>query len=79
MAFALVPGSGMAAAPSIGMFGSFFPAWLLCLFGGVIASAVLRVVFVATGLDDILRWRGLVYMAMAIGLTSLLLLLFFGR
>jgi uncharacterized membrane protein len=68
-----------AAAPAIGMFGSFFPSWLICLFMGVIATVSLRVVFVVIGLDDILRWRVPVYMSMAIGLTFLFLLAFFGR
>lgn len=68
-----------AAAPTIPMFGSFFPSWLICLFAGVIATVVLRGIFILVGLDDILRWRVPTYMSMALGLTFLLSLLFFGR
>ncbi|WP_198666004.1 YtcA family lipoprotein [Tropicimonas sp. IMCC34043] len=69
----------ISAAPSIGMFGSFFPSWLICLFAGVIATVILRVLFVVIRLDDILQWRVPVYMSMALGLTFLFSYLFFGR
>lgn len=68
-----------AAAPSVSMFGSFFPSWLICLFIAVIATVMLRVGFVLTGLDDILRWRVPVYMSMTLGLTFLFSFLLFGR
>lgn len=68
-----------AAAPSVPMFGSFFPYWLLSLFAGVILTVVLRLVFVVIGLDDILRWRVPVYMSMALGLTFIISFLAFGR
>jgi hypothetical protein len=73
------PGVAAAAAPSVGMFGSFFPGWLICLFAAVLTTVVLRFAFIATGVDDILRWRVLVYMSMAAGLTFLMTYLFFGR
>ncbi|PZQ46390.1 MAG: hypothetical protein DI556_20585 [Rhodovulum sulfidophilum] len=61
------------------MFGSFFPSWLICLFAAVIATVLLRAAFIVVGLDDILRARVPVYMAMALGLTFLFSILFFGR
>jgi uncharacterized membrane protein len=79
LAAASMAGTAHAAAPSVGMFGSFFPAWLLCLFAAVISTVVLRVVFIAVGLDDILRWRVLVYMSMTVGLTFFLTYFLFGR
>lgn len=69
----------LAAAPSVPMFGSFFPYWLLSLFAGVVLTVLLRLVFVVIGLDDILRWRVPVYMSMALGLTYLISFLVFGR
>ena len=75
----LAPGRALAAAPSIPMFGSFFPAWLLCMIAGVLLTVMVRVVFVLIGLDDILRWRVPVYMSMAVGLNFLLSLILFGR
>ncbi|WP_246479840.1 YtcA family lipoprotein [Kaustia mangrovi] len=75
----LAPNAAMAAAPSVPMFGSFFPAWLLCIFAGTVVTVLVRVAFVATGLDDILRWRVAVYMSMAVGLAFLFLLATVGR
>lgn len=84
----LLPGALLAAAsatpafpaaPAIAMFGSFFPSWLICLFAAVIATVLLRAAFIVVGLDDILRARVPVYMAMALGLTFLFSILFFGR
>lgn len=78
-ALSLIATPVLAAAPSVGMFGSFFPSWLICLFVGIIATVILRTIFIVVGLDDILQWRVPVYMAMALGLTFLLSYLFFGR
>lgn len=68
-----------SAAPTVPMFGSFFPSWLICLVTGVIATVVLRGIFILVGLDDILRWRVPTYMSMALGLTFLLSFMIFGR
>lgn len=75
----LAPKPAMSAAPTIAMFGSFFPSWLICLFSGVVATVILRTVFIIVGLDDILRWRVPTYMSMALGLTFLFSFFFFGR
>ncbi|MCT8972959.1 YtcA family lipoprotein [Microbaculum marinisediminis] len=75
----LAPDRAVGAAPSIPMFGSFFPAWLLCVIGGVLLTVLLRAVFVLIGLDDILKWRVPVYMTMAVGLNFVLSLVVFGR
>lgn len=77
--FALLGTPVLASAPSVPAFGSFFPSWLLCLGGGVVTTVVLRVVFVLVGIDDILRWRVLSYMALAFALTLLFSMIFFGR
>lgn len=73
------PGAAFALAPSVPMFGSYFPSWLLCLFAGIVLTIVVRVVFIVIGLDDILRWRVPAYMSMALGLTFFLSLTIFGR
>ena len=66
-------------APSIPLFGSYFPAWLLCLFAAIVLTLVARALLVATGIDEILRWRGPVYMSMSLAFTYLSLTVFFGR
>ena len=41
-----------ACDPIVNVYGSFFPAWVLCLLTGVACTAVLRFVFALTGLED---------------------------
>jgi hypothetical protein len=55
------------AAPTSTVFGSFFPAWIVCALAGLVATLVTRVIFVRTGLDEHLPVRLLVY----VGLTLL--------
>jgi hypothetical protein len=38
--------------PVINIYGSFFPAWVFCLFVGVVLAGMLRIVFAATGLEE---------------------------
>ena len=42
-------GSGCSRAPSVGIIGSFFPVWMICLAVGVVVA------FIARGL--LLRYR----------------------
>ena len=77
--FDFLPHLDSAVAPSIAMFGSYFPFWLISLFAAIILTVVVRIVFVVIGIDDILRWRVPVYFAMALSLTCLISFFFFGR
>jgi hypothetical protein len=52
--------------PVINVYGSFFPAWALCLLVGVGVAGALRVVFAATGLEDGFVPVLLVYPALAL-------------
>ena len=61
----LLPLSGCAAAPSVNILGSFFPAWLICIVVGVVLTIVSRQVFVATGLAPYLRPSALIYPCLA--------------
>jgi hypothetical protein len=54
------------AAPSLAVFGSFFPAWIVCTLAGLVIALVVRVVFVRIGLDDHLPARLLVYAALTV-------------
>jgi hypothetical protein len=63
--------------PIINVYGSFFPAWVACLFIGVGLTAVLRMVFAATGLEDGFAPVLLVYPALAFLITCLTWLVFF--
>ena len=63
--------------PVVNFYGSFFPAWALCLITGVILATVLRFVFAASGLEDGFVSLLLVYPALALLLASLMWLVLF--
>lgn len=46
-------GCARTAAPTFGMFGSWFPAWLLCGVIGVLAGIATRIALIATGLSHV--------------------------
>ena len=71
--------AGLDMAPSVALFGSYFPAWLISLCAAVIATVILRLVLIRAGIDDILRWRVPTYMSLALSLTFLFSLVVFGR
>jgi len=41
-----------ACDPIVNVYGSFFPAWVLCLLTAVACAVALRFVFVVTGLEE---------------------------
>ncbi len=45
-------GCARRAAPTLSLFGSYFPTWILCGVLGLIAAAAARVLLVATGLSE---------------------------
>jgi hypothetical protein len=54
------------AAPTFTVFGSYFPAWIVCALAGLVLTLVSRIVFVRTGLDEHLPVRLLVYAALTV-------------
>lgn len=60
--------SGCTRAPSFVVAGSFFPAWLIFMFIGILITLLIRVIFIKIGLDDALRFRVLIYASLALGL-----------
>lgn len=61
--------------PVISVAGANFPVWILCLIGGILASLSLKPVFVATGIDDWMAPRPLVYSCLALTIAFLCWLL----
>ncbi len=57
--------------PIINLYGSFFPAWMLCLLVGVGLAGLLRIVFAATGLEEGFVPVLLVYPALALLIACL--------
>lgn len=63
--------------PSINVLGAFFPAWMLCIIIGIVATVVARKVLAAIGLDRWLGPRGAVYPALALAFILVTWIAFF--
>ncbi|AIN18536.1 MULTISPECIES: YtcA family lipoprotein [Yersinia] len=72
-------GCSGAAAPSFSLVGSYFPSWMACAFIGIITAVIARVVFIRVGIDDVLPWRLLVYVCLALAVAFICSLLLFTR
>jgi hypothetical protein len=53
-------------SPTIDVFGSYFPAWMVCIVVGIVLTVVVRRVLVALEIDNHLRPAGLVYLCLTI-------------
>jgi uncharacterized protein (DUF2342 family) len=69
--------AGCAQAPSIGVMGSFFPAWLFCLTIGVILAFVARSVLMHYRLESEVGPLALFYPSVVLFFSALLWLIFF--
>lgn len=54
------------AAPAIPIFGSYFPAWIIAAVIGIVATVILRLILVASGVDEHLPAPLLVYVCLAL-------------
>ena len=70
-ALAVVAGLTAGCDPALNVWGAYFPAWIACLFGGVVVTAVLRAVFARLRLEPHLGPLLLIYPAL-LALTALL-------
>ena len=68
-----------SAAPAQDVLGSFFPAWMLCAAIGIGASVACRIVLGATGIEPHVPAAPLTYIAVAVAMTLLVWLLWFGH
>jgi hypothetical protein len=59
-------GCGSPGAPSLILFGAYFPAWILCAVAGVVAGVLARVAMVASGLSHALPLQ--LFVCIAVGL-----------
>jgi hypothetical protein len=74
----ILSGCSRSGAPSLVLFGAFFPDWMFCALLGIVVAVVARAVFVATGLSSVLPYQ--LFVCVSIGLIFALLawLLWFG-
>lgn len=64
-------------SPSLNVLGSFFPAWLLCIFVAVPLTFVCHLVLDRWGIESEMKLLVLVYPCMAATFTFTLWLVFF--
>jgi hypothetical protein len=69
--------TGCQQAPSFNVFGSYFPAWLFCLFMGMILTVVARMVLRRRNLAAALEPPLLMYSCLTAFFTFTLWLIFF--
>ena len=61
--------AGCAGSPTLSVFGSFFPSWMLCAFAGLILTIVTHRVLTTSGLDKAIPAPLLVYVSLTAAFT----------
>ncbi len=60
-------GCSRGGAPSLVLFGAFFPGWMFYALFGIVVAVVARIVFVATGLSSVLPYQ--LFVCLSVGLV----------
>jgi len=78
---ALVTLNGCASpgAPSLILFGAYFPGWILCGVAGILAAIAARIAMVVSGLSDALPLQLFVCVALGLLVAIAAWLLWFGQ
>lgn len=63
--------------PQLNIAGAYFPAWLLCMIGGLLSFWAIHLIFLRTGIIPFLVPITLVYAALLISLICGIWLIFF--
>lgn len=58
--------SATGGPPAVPIFGSFFPAWVICAVGGIALAVIIRALLIALHIDEHLPAPPLVYLCLAI-------------
>lgn len=73
----VLTGCVQVGAPAFTLLGSFIPYWMVCAAIGLVVAVMVRVVFIKTGIDDVLPLRLLVYLCLMLTVSFISALLFF--
>lgn len=65
--------------PSFNVFGTFFPAWMLCALMGIAGSLLAFALFTVLKIDSHLKPRLLAYLSVALSVTFLSWIRWFGH
>jgi YtcA family len=74
-----LPVAACNSAPTMDLFGSYFPAWMLCAAVGIVAAIIIRQILAVAGINDYVVAPPLTYVALALSATLLAWLLWFGH
>jgi hypothetical protein len=69
---------GSDHSPTVDIYGSYFPAWMICVLLGVALALIVRLIFTALGMNPYIRPAPLIY-PMVIAIFSIALWLAFFR
>ena len=71
--------SGCSHSPTMDVFGSYFPAWMLCLGIGIIAAVIIRQFLALAGIHEYVVAPLLTYTGFAVSAALLVWLFWFGH
>ena len=74
-----LPVAACSYSPTMDLFGSYFPAWMLCSGVGIVAAVIIRQILALAGINDYVIAPLLTYAALAVSATLLAWLLWFGQ
>jgi YtcA family len=66
-------------SPTMDLFGSYFPAWMLCAAAGIAATIIIRQILAVAGINDYVVAPLLTYAGLAVSGTLLAWLIWFGH
>ena len=69
--------SACTRAPSVDILGSFFPAWIICCFVGIVLAIITYFIFARLGLHAAIPLQVLTYPCLAASYTFLTWLIFY--
>ena len=71
--------AGCSHAPTMNLFGSYFPAWMLCAAVGIVATVIIWRILAMAGIHEYVIIPLLTYTGLALSATLLSWLLWFGH
>jgi len=74
-----LPTAACNYSPTMDLFGSYFPAWMLCAAIGIVAAVIIRQILAVAGINDYIVAPLLTYAGLAVSATLLAWLLWFGN
>ena len=71
--------SACDSSPLQNILGSYFPAWMLCAFIGILLTVIAYRIFVKIGIEESIPAKLLIYPSLACSITFITWLIWFGN